>query len=232
MERDCSNPFIPSQEHEIPISTPDPDFSIWGVNFDQILFHNDPTNLGGKKMGEGDLQVIEDSRINEEVEKKKVHKEIERQRRQEMAALYDSLRSVLPSKSIKGLRSASDQIAGATKYIRYMQNKVRQLKVKRDKMMKSAENSKGLPISVRVKRCTGSAGVLIFATAEGRSLRLSRVLQVLVEEGLDVVDCNCTKFDGRLHCTIQCEDGGLNIDVQTLQVKLTSNIENFGDESG
>ncbi|KAG6411301.1 hypothetical protein SASPL_129381 [Salvia splendens] len=212
MERDCSNPFIPSQEHEIPISTPDPDFSIWGVNFDQILFHNDPTNLGGKKMGEGDLQVIEDSRINEEVEKKKVHKEIERQRRQEMAALYDSLRSVLPSKSIK--------------------NKVRQLKVKRDKMMKSAENSKGLPISVRVKRCTGSAGVLIFATAEGRSLRLSRVLQVLVEEGLDVVDCNCTKFDGRLHCTIQCEDGGLNIDVQTLQVKLTSNIENFGDESG
>ncbi|KAG6383099.1 hypothetical protein SASPL_157154 [Salvia splendens] len=50
---------------------------------------------------------------------------------------------VLPSKSIKGLRSASDQIDEATKSIRYMQNKVRQLKVKRDKMMKSAENKKG-----------------------------------------------------------------------------------------
>ncbi|XP_047941892.1 transcription factor bHLH36-like [Salvia hispanica] len=190
-------------------------------------------------MGEGDLQVIEDARINE-VEKKKLHKEIERQRRKEMAALYDSLRSVLPSNSIKGLRSASDQIAEATKYIRYMQNKVRQLKVKRDKMMKSAENnkkgllssSKGLPITVRVQRCTGSAEVLIFATAEGRSLRLSSILQLLVEEGLNVVDCNCTKFDGRLHCTIQCEEGRPSIDLQTLQVKLTSNIENFGDESG
>ena len=115
--------------------------------------------------------------------------------------------------NLKGLRSASDQIAEATKYIRYMQNKVRQLKVKRDKMMKSAENnkkgllssSKGLPITVRVQRCTGSAEVLIFATAEGRSLRLSSILQLLVEEGLNVVDCNCTKFDGRLHCTIQCE---------------------------
>ena len=98
MEKDCSNQFIPSQEHEIPISTPD--FSIWEAGFDQILFHNDPTNLEGNKMGEGDLQVIEDARINE-VEKKKLHKEIERQRRKEMAALYDSLRSVLPSNSIK-----------------------------------------------------------------------------------------------------------------------------------
>lgn len=99
MVRDCSNPFIPSQEDKIAIRIPD--FSIWEADFDQILFQNDPSNLGGNKMGEGDLQVIKEARINEEVEKKKVHKEIERQRRKEMTALYDSLRSVLPSKSTK-----------------------------------------------------------------------------------------------------------------------------------
>nr|AKN09569.1 basic helix-loop-helix transcription factor [Salvia miltiorrhiza] len=231
------------QQDEIPISVPD--FSIWDIGFDQILFHNDPTNLEvknhkGNKIA-GKLQEIEGSRISERLDKKIVHREIERQRRKEMADLHASLRSVLPSKCIKGTRSASDQIHEATKYIRYMQNKVRQLEMKRDSIKKSPEyekqgllrergsSSKALPITVRVQRCT--AGVEVLILAEGRSLHLSRILELLLDEGLNVVHCNCTKFDGRLHCTIQSEDvTSPSIDLQMLQVKLTSNIGKFSDQ--
>lgn len=118
------------------------------------------------------------------------------------------------------MRSASDQIHEATKYIRLMQKKVRQLGTKRNDLKKLREDenlgflrekgsySKTLPITVKVQRCSVGVEVLISCGfgEEGRSeVRLSKVLQLLLDEGLDVVDCNCTKFDGGLHYMIQSE---------------------------
>lgn len=117
------------------------------------------------------------------------------------------------------MRSASDQIHEATKYIRNMQNKVRQLEMKRDNMKKSQENeklgllrekgscSKSLPTTVAVQRCSTGVEVLVSCdvTAEGQNPRLSRILQLLLEVGLDVVECNCTTFNGRLNYMIQSQ---------------------------
>lgn len=117
------------------------------------------------------------------------------------------------------MRSATDQIHEATKYIRLMQNKVKQLETKRDELKRSRDetlgllrekgsSSKSLPITVKVQRCSVGVEVLISCGFDEKGLsgvRLSKIMQLLLEEGLDVVDCNCTKFDGGLHYMIQFE---------------------------
>ncbi|KAL0317717.1 UNVERIFIED_CONTAM: Transcription factor [Sesamum angustifolium] len=182
---------------------------------------------------------------DQDLRKKITHREIERQRRQEMSTLYASLRSVLPPDYLKGKRSTSDQIHEAAKYITYLQNNVRELGGKRDKLKRSLENhelvqsekagssSKILPnIVVTVQTCSVGVEVQISGDvlAEGLILPLSRILQVMLEEGLVVVCCNWTNFDGRLCYVIQSEVVDYRgIDLQKLQSKLTRMINTLID---
>lgn len=111
MERDYSSIFPLQQDELIPINTY-PDLSIW-EGFDQILFSADDhhlpkvkgnININGKNELPNNLQIKigdEGGAANQEMEKKIMHREIERQRRKEMADLYSSLRSVLPANNIK-----------------------------------------------------------------------------------------------------------------------------------
>ncbi|KAI9112069.1 hypothetical protein K1719_016965 [Acacia pycnantha] len=88
-----------------------------------------------KKQNEFSAKIAEDG------SKKWIHRETERQRRQEMATLCASLRSSLPLEYIRGKRSASDHIDGAVKYIKHLRNKVKQLKEKRDELMKDGHRN-------------------------------------------------------------------------------------------
>ncbi|XP_027337425.1 transcription factor bHLH36-like [Abrus precatorius] len=171
-----------------------------------------------------------------EVKKRKImHRDVERQRRQEMATLHASLRSLLPVEYLKGTRSISDHMHQAMNYIKHLQKKIEELSNKRDghkklcnpssyHMEKTVENSEAAKQDVvTVRQCWIGVEVVI-NTEHEEGLPLSRVLQALVREGLRIVNCNSTKVKGRLIHTIESEvsNDGRKMDHSELQQKLTS----------
>ncbi|KAI3422770.1 BHLH domain-containing protein [Psidium guajava] len=167
------------------------------------------------------------------------HRETERQRRQEMAAHFWSLSSLLPLEYLKGKRSMADHVNEAGKYIKDMQSKIQELSDKRDELKKlKSPNSRGTdtndwptcpPPSSRpknfviVESCKRAVEVAISTEAE-QGIPLRRALEVLIgDEGLDVINCTSTTVNGRRIHRIESEIvGGQSIDLSELQQTLTN----------
>ncbi|KAK7357399.1 hypothetical protein VNO80_16684 [Phaseolus coccineus] len=169
----------------------------------------------------------------EESAKKMVHREIERKRRQEMATLHASLRSLLPLPFIKGKRSISDQMSEAVNYINHLQKNIKELSDKRDKLKKlpinstleSRENkheSSGFTVH---QNSSGAVGIEI---SEFKGVSLSKLLELVLEEGLEVVCCLSTKVNGRLFHSLQCEvENSDSVDLSELRRKFSNVIASF-----
>ncbi|GLT49303.1 hypothetical protein SLA2020_228690 [Shorea laevis] len=170
--------------------------------------------------------------MSKDSEKKKMmHRDTERQRRQEMAALCASLRSLLPLEYIKGKRAVSEHVDGAVNHIKDLQKRTEELSVKRDELKKlsgfeEASSRNSLPTSSVVRPCFGGFEVMISTGIGVQALRLSRVLKLLLEEGLDVVNCISTKVDGGFIHTIQSQviNDLTSVDAYTLQQKLNEEV--------
>lgn len=175
-------------------------------------------------------------------QKRIVHRDIERQRRQEMASLYSSLRTLLPLEYIRGKRSICDQVNEAVNYIKYQEKNIKQLQSKRDKLRTFLEanssndqpdmsmneaagkstkyysSSSCSPIEISIRPCSQGgieiliSNELVMVGDEPLLCPLSTVLKVLVEVGLTVVSCFCAKVKDKFLYTIQTEVTDNNTD--------------------
>ncbi|THG15568.1 hypothetical protein TEA_029675 [Camellia sinensis var. sinensis] len=128
--------------------------------------------------------------------RKIIHRDVERQRRQEMAALYRLLRSLLP--------------------LDYLKKRNDVLREKRDELKRSSLNqssvnggSKYLPSCLKqsvtvVETSRGGVQVVVNTALIGR-VSVSRVLDVLIREGLTVISCISTNINERSLHSIETE---------------------------
>ncbi|KAL3521474.1 hypothetical protein ACH5RR_019623 [Cinchona calisaya] len=169
---------------------------------------------------------------DETKKKRAVHTNIERQRRQEMATMCASLRNLLPLEYIKGKRSVSDHVHEAANYIKHMKKNIRELEAKRDKLRNSsggssAANSSSIIFTVRP--CSdGVTEILVENGLGDDGFPLSRILDMLLNEGLTVVNCVSTKSNEKFIYAIQAEatDHMTEVDLFCLQEKLTGKVIN------
>ncbi|KAJ0043804.1 hypothetical protein Pint_17329 [Pistacia integerrima] len=173
---------------------------------------------------------------NSDNKKKMMHRDIERQRRQEMATLHASLRSLLPLEYIKGKRSMSDQMNEAVNYIKHLEVRIKELRVRRDELKKSSNSSSHGSESGSSDQSVCQSNIIVRQSLVGvevvygcgyweQGLPLSRVIEILLDEGLRVVNCISTKVSDRLLHTIQTEVNDPScFNLGDLQQKLTSEV--------
>ncbi|KAI3519531.1 hypothetical protein L1887_08727 [Cichorium endivia] len=174
---------------------------------------------------------------DEQTQRKLVHREIERQRRQDMAKLYASLRGLLPLEFVKGKRSTSDHMHQAVNYIKHMQENVKVLSVKRDRLKKDVETSvsgpltnsneerlmNSIPNTVSISSWKGGIQIFINSCLIEGGFPLSAVVKAISEEGFNVITCTSTKVNERLLHSIQSEaNNQVLTDLSTLQHRLTA----------
>ncbi|XP_057786292.1 transcription factor bHLH118-like [Salvia miltiorrhiza] len=167
-----------------------------------------------------------------------LHRDIERKRREEMSKLYVSLRTLLPMEHNKGKSSVSDQMEEATKYIKQMHEKIEKLRSQRDKLKKlhnssssscgtnveSSYDRNGLHNSVAVQRVMDGLEILI--TNKSPQFELSHVLAQLSERELDVVSCVSTTTNGGfLHKILIKASNRTCLDVWGLHDRLSDTIK-------
>ncbi|CAM8893757.1 unnamed protein product [Rhodiola kirilowii] len=178
--------------------------------------------------------LYDDSAKNERDRRKVLHREIERQRRQDMSNLYSSLRSQLPVEYIKGKRSISDHMNEAVNYIKHQENRIRKLSLKRDELRRISTNdatkdsssfgSTSSPsIFVQAGKCWGGVEIVItrgFVDPK-TPLPISRVLHTLQEDGFNVHGYVSATMNDSVVYTIQAQVGDDTcLDLPRLEEKL------------
>ncbi|XP_059451182.1 transcription factor bHLH118-like [Corylus avellana] len=202
----------------------------------QDLIVQDQPSVGANKIGKAHAHKILSSLNNGEANtsnydrKKIVRRDTEQKRRQQMAILNASLRSLLPVEIIQGKRSASDHMNEAVNYIKYLQNKIEELSMRRNKLRNLSpgnERSENCVVDrVMVHPCWGRVEIIMTGNVKKEGLLLSKVLEILLQEGFRVVSCVSTKANERLFYSIQSEvDNDLEgLDLPGLQRKLNDLI--------
>lgn len=117
----------------------------------------------------------------------------------------------------QGKRSIVDHIDAATNYIKYLQNNMKELGLKRDyELNNNSYNTATLCSGSRSSGGYTSSRVMVYPILGGvkfvftngfdeEKLHLSRVVSLLLQERVDVVSCVSTKVNEKLLHTIHCE---------------------------
>ncbi|KAK7391102.1 hypothetical protein VNO78_19463 [Psophocarpus tetragonolobus] len=213
-------PMTPHNYYSLPIqTTPENEILLDPVTDGSALIPT-TSQMGtkGKQRGKLPAGWAEDYKITTIDDNKKcMHRETEKQRRQEMTRLCTTFRSLLPLEYIKGKRSISDHMHGGANYIKHLENKVKQLQAKRDRFRKlsnlspvgsdsgSFSTTTDVPICVIVHPFPGGVQLKCSYSFRKYVFPLSRVIDIVLKEGLDVINCTSTKTDDRFIQTIRSE---------------------------
>ncbi|RAL52210.1 hypothetical protein DM860_016059 [Cuscuta australis] len=205
----------------------------------QHVLMPDNTTTSGKNKGKNTRRyksstVQGESSTSEEKQRRMMHRDIERQRRQEMASLYASLRNQLPLEYIKGKRSVSDHVMEAVRYIEHKQKSIRELEEKRDMLRSWSKNddegdchvaeagASQAAATVTVRPCLEGVEILISCGIPKLGFRVSRALHLLGDQqGLQLLSCVCSRVDDTLLHTIRAQvSPHARVDFQELQRNL------------
>lgn len=113
----------------------------------------------------------------------------------------------------------SDHVNGAVTFIKDTQTRIKDLSARRDELKREigdptsqtgtgsgAGSSRSEPASVMVQPCVSGFEVVVSSSASGlEAWPLSRVLEVLHEQGLEVISSLTARVNERLMYTIQVE---------------------------
>lgn len=99
----------------------------------------------------------------------------------------------------------------AVSYIKYMQNNINELGAKRDKLKKLPYSKldnlecKNTSYNFSVHENNGIVGIEITSCLREERLKISELLHMLLQEGLEVLSCFLTEVNGRLLYSVKCE---------------------------
>ncbi|KAL0548602.1 hypothetical protein IC582_013057 [Cucumis melo] len=183
---------------------------------------------GGSSENLNTNNKIDETTQNEE--KKIMHRDVERERRKQMASLLTNLRSLLPLEFIKGRRSRVDIVDEAVNYIEYLRGKINELHLKRDAIVKrlhlesSSSCNNDIPSTscVVIKQYSGGLEIVISnGIISEQNFQLSGVMRVLIEQSIEIETCSSTKLNERMLHTIQTKvDDSTKIDLHELKQRL------------
>ncbi|XP_076908790.1 transcription factor bHLH118-like [Bidens hawaiensis] len=179
------------------------------VNMEGINQNLEPSKTGKRRRDRATTMrnPAEDLK-SENMDRKMVHRETEKKRREDISKLYASLGGLLPLNVVKGRRSISDCIQQAVNYIKHMQENIELLSVKRDKIKKMRDKNvkESLLNVVSISSSNGgSFEIQINSCSIEDGFSLSKILKALLDDGLDVINCTSKKINKRLLHSIQSE---------------------------
>ncbi|XP_022724669.1 transcription factor bHLH162-like [Durio zibethinus] len=141
---------------------------------------------------------------------------IERNRRNQMKALYSKLNSLIPHTSSREPTSLPDQLDVAANYIKGLQINLERLKERKDSLMRverstnKTSRSSSRPKSPQIQiHEMGSSLEIGLTTASNRQFIFNEIIRILHEEGAEIVNASFSVVDDTVFHTIHLTVGML-----------------------
>ncbi|KAL4626835.1 hypothetical protein ACB092_05G125400 [Castanea dentata] len=143
-------------------------------------------------------------------------KTIERNRRNQMKALYSQLQSLVPNQTSREVTSLPDQLDEAANYIKRLQTKLERMKEKKNNLMGIHEKSNAStncgmmmgfkPPQIEIHE-VGSALEVVLKTGLDFQFMFNETIRVLHEEGAEIVNASFTVVEDTVFHTIHSKVG-------------------------